>query len=129
MGSEMCIRDSLITLLFFYSNSFYSYSYSFSPIPIHIKSLLYLFISSVIIPLFVIALYFSFPFIHISTHPILSLLLCYSISILQSILLSILPHYSTPFSFILSSFFPFIPFHIILSLPFYSHPILHPIPF
>ena len=28
---------------------------------------------------------------------------------------SILPPYSTPFSFILSSFFPFIPFHIILS--------------
>ena len=44
-------------------------------------------------------------------------------------LLSILPHYSTPFSFILSSFFPFIPIHIILSLPFYSHFILHPIPF
>ena len=42
---------------------------------------------------------------------------------------SILPHYSTPFSFILSSFFPFIPFHILLSLPFYSHSILHLIPF
>ncbi|KAK8812508.1 hypothetical protein WA538_003722, partial [Blastocystis sp. DL] len=54
-------------------------------LPIHIQSLLYLFISSVLISLFVIALYFSFPFILISTHPILSLLLCYSLSILQSI--------------------------------------------
>ena len=121
-------------------------------LPIHIQSLLYLFISSVLISLFVIALNFSFPFILISTHPILSLLLCYSISILQSILsylsfrtlLFILPHYSTPFSFILSfpfslpfhlsfiiypSLFPFIPFHIILSLPFYSHSIFHPIPY
>ena len=42
---------------------------------------------------------------------------------------SILPHYSTLFSFILSSFFPFIPFHIILSLPFSSLSILHSIPF
>ena len=73
--------------------------------PIHIHSLLFLFISSVLIPLFAIVLNFSFPFILISTHPILSLLLCYPVSILQSIFLSILPHYSTPFSFILS--FPF----------------------
>ena len=73
---------SLITPLSFYSISFYAYSYSFSPIPIHIKSLLYLFISSVLIPLFAIALNFSFPFILISTHPILSLLLCYPVSIL-----------------------------------------------
>ena len=58
-------------------------------------------------------------------------------------LLFILPHYSTPFSFILSfpfslpfhlsfiiypSLFPFIPFHILL-LPFSSLSILHSIPF
>ena len=60
--------------------------------PIHIHSLLFLFISSFLISLFVIALNFSFPFIFISTHPILSLLLCYSISILQSIFLSFIPY-------------------------------------
>ena len=83
---------SLITPLSFYSISFYSYSYSFSPMPIHIHSLLCLFISSVLIPLFAIALNFSFPFIFISTHPILSLLLCYPISILQSIFFSVTSH-------------------------------------
>ena len=111
--------------------------------PIHIHSLLFLFISSVLIPLFAIVLNFSFPFILISTHPILSLLLCYPFSILQSIFSSLSLHppslfYSIfihpliPFLYlfiIYPSFFPFIPFHIILSVPFYSHSILHPIPF
>ncbi|KAK8812962.1 hypothetical protein WA538_005234, partial [Blastocystis sp. DL] len=108
--------------------------------PIHIQSLLFLFISSVLISLFVIVLNFSFSFILISTHPILSLLLYYSLSILQSIsssllfhtLLSILPHYSTPFSFILS--FPFSIFsssthhssHSFLSTSSLSHSILIP---
>ena len=105
---------SLITPLSFYSISFYSYSYSFSPIPIHIKSLLYLFISSVLIPLFVIALYFSFPFIHISTHPILSLRLCYSISILQSIFSSLSLH---PPSLLYS-----ILIHPLIILPIHSFP-------
>ena len=141
---------SLITLLSFYSISFYAYSYPFSPMPIHIHSLLCLFISSVLIPLFVIALNFSFPFIFISTHPILSLLLCYSISILQSIFLSFIPYsplhppsllYSLlihPLIPILSTFSSLLhhlpitlpihsfPYH---PLPFYSHSILHPIPF
>ena len=69
-----------------------------------------------------------------SSQHTLSYLFFYAIPFLSfnpysPLFLSILPHYSTPFSFILSSFFPFIPFHIILSLPFYSHSILHPIPF
>ena len=109
-------------------------------LPIHIQSLLYLFISSVLIPLFVIVLNFSFSFILISTHPILSLLSFCPSSILQSIssylsfhsLLFILPYYSTPFSFILS--FPFSIFsssthhssHSFLSTSTLSHSILIP---
>ena len=101
--------------------------------PVHIQSLLYLFISSVLISLFVIALNFSFPFIFISTHPILSLLSFCPSSILQSIssyllfhtLLSILPHYSTPFSFILSFPFSFSLHHLPITLPIHSFP--HPL--
>ena len=125
---------SLITPLSFYSISFSAYSYPVSPMPL---------ISSVFIPLFVIALNFSFPFILISTHPILSFLAFYSISILQSIFFSVtlssliilLPSHSSSHSHSLSlfiiflSFFPFIPFHIILSLSFYSHSVLHLFPF
>ena len=110
-------------------------------IPIHIHSLLYLFISS----LFYTYSYRRFSFLYSSSHSTshfhsfisqhtLSYLFVYAIPFLSfnpysPLFLSILPHYSTPFSFILSSFFPFIPFHIILSLPFYSHSILHSIPF
>ena len=57
--------------------------------------------------------------IHISLHP-------------PSLFYSIFIHPLIPFLYlfiIYSSFFPFIPLHIILSLPFYSHSILHPIPF
>ena len=104
-------------------------------IPIHIQSLLCLFISSVLISLFVIALNFSFPFILISTHPILSLLLCYSLSILQSIFFSVTSHsplhppsllYSIlihPLIILPIHSFPYHP------LSFYSYSILHPIPF
>ncbi|KAK8807868.1 hypothetical protein WA588_006356, partial [Blastocystis sp. NMH] len=83
-------------------------------VPIHIQSLLYLFISSVIIPLFAIALNFSFPFILISIHPILSLLLCYSISILQSIFFSLSLH---PPSLLYS-----ILIHPLIILPIHSFP-------
>ena len=86
-------------------------------IPIHIQSLLYLFISSVLISLFVIALNFSFPFILISTHPILSLLLCYSLSILQSIFSSLSFH---PPSLLYS-----ILIHPLIILPIHSFP--HPL--
>ena len=85
--------------------------------PIHIQSLLYLFISSVLISLFVIALNFSFPFILISTHPILSLLLCYSLSILQSIFSSLSFH---PPSLLYS-----ILIHPLIILPIHSFP--HPL--
>ena len=85
--------------------------------PIHIQSLLYLFISSVLISLFVIALNFSFPFILISTHPILSLLLCYSISILQSIFSSLSLHPPSLFYSIL--------IHPLIILPIHSFP--HPL--
>ena len=47
------------------------------------EHLLLLFISSVFIPLFVIELYYSLPFILMSTHTILSLLSFYPSSILQ----------------------------------------------
>ena len=93
-------------------------------IPIHIQSLLYLFISSVLISLFVIALNFSFPFIFISTHPILSLLAFYSISILQSIFSSLSLHPPSLFYSILIHpliILPIHSFHIIL-----SHSILIP---
>ncbi|KAK8799396.1 hypothetical protein WA588_006571, partial [Blastocystis sp. NMH] len=91
-------------------------------LPIHIQSLLYLFISSVIIPLFVIALNFSFPFILISTHPILSLLLCYSLSILQSIFFSVTPHSPLlPPSLLYS-----ILIHPLIILPIHSFP-QHPL--
>ena len=103
--------------------------------PIHIQSLLFLFISSVLIPLFVIVLNFSFSFILISTHPILSLLLCYSISILQSILsylsfhppsllysllihpLIILPIHSFPYHPLSPILFSFHPSSISISTP------------
>ena len=101
--------------------------------PIHIHSLLFLFISSVLIPLFAIVLNFSFPFILISTHPILSLLLCYSISILQSIFLSFIPYsplhppsllYSLlihPLIPILSTFSSLL-HHLPITLPIHSFP-------
>ena len=106
---------SLITPLSFYSLSFYAYSF-------HRFSFLYS------------SSYSTSHFHSFSSQHTLSSPFFHSIPVLffnpyRLICHSILPHYSTPFSFILSSFFPFIPFHIILSLPFYSHSILHPIPF
>ena len=83
-------------------------------LPIHIQSLLYLFNSSVLISLFVIALNFSFPFILISTHPILSLLLCYSLSIYQSIFSSLSFH---PPSLLYSLLI-----HPLIILPIHSFP-------
>ena len=122
---------SLITLLFFYSISFYSYSYSFSPMPIHFivshssirhhTQLLMSIHSHLNTPYplssFMLSRFYSV--IHISLHP-------------PSLFYSIFIHPLIPFLYlfiIYSSFFPFIPLHIILSLPFYSHSILHPIPF
>ena len=104
-----------LILCLFISSLFYSYSYrrlSFLYSPSHSTSHFH-----------------SFSYQHT-----LSSLFFYAISFLSfnpfsPLSHSILPHYSTPFSFILSSFFPFIPFHIILSVPFYSHSILHPFPF
>jgi len=100
-------------------------------LPIHIQSLLYLFISSVLISLFVIALNFSFPFILISTHPILSLLLCYSLSILQSIFSSLSFHPPSLLYSILIHPLIILPIHSFPYHPlsFYSHSVLHPIPF
>ena len=105
---------SLITPLFFYSISFYSYSYPVSPIPIHIQSLLFLFISSVLIPLFAIALNFSFPFIFISTHPLFSILSFYPFSILQSI--------SSYLSFHPPSLLYSLLIHPLIILPIHSYP-------
>ena len=122
---------SLITLLFFYSISFYSYSYSFSPMPIHFivshssirhRTQLLMSIHSHLntpYPLSSFMLSRFYSVIHISLHP-------------PSLFYSIFIHPLIPFLYlfiIYSSFFPFIPLHIILSLPFYSHSILHPIPF
>lgn len=84
--------------------------------PIHIHSLLFLFISSVLIPLFVIALNFSFPFILISTHPILSLLSFYPFSILQSI--------SSYLSFHPTSLLYSILIHPLIILPIHSFHII-----
>ena len=86
-------------------------------IPIHIQSLLFLFISSVLIPLFAIALNFSFPFIFISTHPLFSLLSFYPFSILQSILSYLSFH---PPSLLYS-----ILIHPLIILPIHSFP--HPL--
>ena len=105
---------SLITPLFFYSISFYSYSYPVSPIPIHIQSLLFLFISSVLSPLFAIALNFSFPFIFISTHPLFSILSFYPFSILQSI--------SSYLSFHPPSLLYSLLIHPLIILPIHSYP-------
>ena len=122
---------SLITLLFFYSISFYSYSYSFSPMPIHFivshssirhhTQLLMSIHSHLNTPYplssFMLSRFYSV--IHISLHP-------------PSLFYSIFIHPLIPFLslfIIYSSFFPFIPFHIILLLPFSSHSILHSIPF
>ena len=122
---------SLITLLFFYSISFYSYSYSFSPMPIHFivshssirhHTQLLMSIHSHLntpYPLSSFMLSHFYSVIHISLHP-------------PSLFYSIFIHPLIPFLYlfiIYSSFFPFIPFHIILSVPFYSHSILHPFPF
>ena len=103
-----------LILCLFISSLFYSYSYrrfSFLYSPSHSTSHFHLFsYQHTLSSLF----FYAIPFLSFNPFSPLSH--------------SILPHYSTPFSFILSSFFPFIPFHI-LSLPFYSHSILHPIPF
>ena len=100
--------------------------------PIHIQSLLCLFISSVLIPLFAIALYFSFPFILISTHPILSLLLCYSLSILQSIFFSVTSHSplhppSLLYSILIHPLI-ILPIHPLIILPIHSFPHHPPTP-
>ena len=122
---------SLITPLSCYSISFYSYSYSFSPMPIHFivshssirhRTQLLMSIHSHLntpYPLSSFMLSRFYSVIHISLHP-------------PSLFYSIFIHPLIPFLYlfiIYSSFFPFIPLHIILSLPFYSHSILHPIPF
>ncbi len=86
-------------------------------LPIHIYSLLFLFISSVLIPLFVIVLSFSFSFILISTHPILSLLSFYPSSILQSI--------SSYLSFHPPSLLYSLLIHPLIILPIHSFP--HPL--
>ena len=104
-----------IILFLFISSLFYSYSFhrfSFLYSPSHSTSHFHLFSSQHTLssPFF-----HSIPFLSFNPYSPLSH--------------SILPHYSTPFSFILSSFFPFIPFHIILLLPFYSYSILHSIQF
>ena len=124
---------SLITPLFCYSISFYAYScsYPFSPMPIHfigshssIRHRTQLLISihshlNTPYPLSSFMLSHFYSVIHISLHP-------------PSLFYSIFIHPLIPFLYlfiIYSSFFPFIPLHIILSVPFYSHSILHPIPF
>ena len=130
---------SLITNLSCYSISFYSYSYLFSPIPIHFigshfsirhRTQLLISIHSHIntpYPLPSFMLFHFYPSIHIvfSVIP-------YSPLHPPSLFYSLLIHPLVPFLYlfiIYSSLFPFIPFHIILSLPFYSHSILHPFPF
>ena len=122
---------SLITLLSCYSISFSAYSYPVSSIPIHfigshfsIRHRTQLLISihfhintPYTLSSFMLSRFYSV--IHISLHP-------------PSLFYSIFIHPLIPFLYlfiIYSSFFPFIPLHIILSLPFYSHSILHPIPF
>ena len=117
----------LITPLSFYSMSFYSYSYPVSPIPIHFigsypsirhRTQLLISIHSQLntpYPLLSCILFHFCPSIHI--------LLCHSI----------LPHYSTPFSFSLPLH------HLLIILPihsfphhplsFYSHSVLHLFPF
>ena len=129
---------SLITPLSFYSISFYAYSYLFSPIPIHFigshssirhRTQLLISIHSHLntpypLPSFILSQFYS------SIHIVLSVI-PFSLHP-PSLFYSLLIHPLVPFLYlfiIYSSFFPFIPFHIILSLPFYSHSILHPIPF
>ena len=134
---------SLITPLSFYSISFYAYSYQVSSIPIHfigshssIRHRTQLLISihfhiNTPYPLPSFMLFHFYPSIHI--------LIFHSILSSSSSLITLLPSHSSSYSYSLSLFiiyssfypslFPFIPFHIILSLPFYSHSILHPIPF
>ena len=124
---------SLITPLSFYSISFSAYSYPVSSMPILIigsypsirhRTLLLISIHSHIntpYPLLSCILFHFYPSIHI--------LLCHSI----------LPHYSTPFSFIFSFSFSLPLHHLLIILPihsfphhplsFYSHSVLHPIPF
>ena len=134
---------SLITPLSFYSISFYSYSYPVSSIPIHfigshfsIRHRTQLLISihfhiNTPYPLPSFMLFHFYPSIHI--------LIFHSILSSSSSLITLLPSHSSSYSYSLSLFiiyssfypslFPFIPFHIILSLPFYSYSILHPFPF
>ena len=107
----------LITTLSFYSLSFYAYSYLFSPMPIHFivshssirhhTQLLMSIHSHLNTPYplssFMLSRFYSV--IHISLHP-------------PSLFYSIFIHPLIPFLYlfiIYSSFFPFIPFHIILS--------------
>ena len=131
---------SLITLLFFYSISFYAYSYPFFPIPIHFigfhssirhRTQLLISIHSHIntpypLPSFILSQFYS------SIHIVFSVI-PHSPLHPPSLLYSILIHPLIPFLSLFippsSSFFPFIPFHIILSLPYYSHSIFHPIPY
>ena len=130
---------SLITPLSFYSISFYAYSYPVSSIPIHFigshfsirhRTQLLISIHSHLntpypLPSFILSQFYS------SIHIVLSVI-PYSPLHPPSLLYSIFIHPLVPFLYlfiIYSSLFPFIPFHIILSLSFYSHSVLHPIPF
>ena len=130
---------SLITPQFCYSISFCAYSYPVSSILIHIvgyhssirhRTQLLMSIHSHLntpYPLSSFMLSRFYPSIHI--------LLCHFTLSSPSSLTTLLHSHSSSHSCSLSLFiiypslFPFIPFHIILSLPFYSHSILHPFPF
>ena len=130
---------SLITPQFCYSISFCAYSYPVSSILIHIvgyhssirhRTQLLMSIHSHLntpYPLSSFMLSRFYPSIHI--------LLCHFTLSSPSSLTTLLHSHSSSHSCSLSLFiiypslFPFIPFHIILSVPFYSHSILHPFPF
>ena len=150
ISSLNLLITSLYLLSFFISldsvlcSIFYDLSFSFShysPItPLSFYSLSFLFISWFLIPLFVIALYYSFPFIRIPSRPLDSLLSFYPISLIHSISSSLpilsntppsLLHFLTnhplfiPPSSLLRRLVIALPHH---SIPFSSHPILLPSP-
>ena len=130
---------SLITLQFCYSISFCAYSYPVSSILIHIvgyhssirhRTQLLISIHSHLNTPYPLSSFMLFPF-----YPSIHILLCHFTLSSPSSLTTLLHSHSSSHSCSLSLFiiypslFPFIPFHIILSLPFYSHSILHPFPF
>ena len=129
---------SLITNLSCYSISFSAYSYPVSSILIHIvgyhssirhRTQLLISIHSHLNTPYPLSSFMLFPF-----YPSIHILLCHFTLSSPSSLTTLLHSHSSSHSCSLSLFiiypslFPFIPFHI-LSLPFYSHSILHPIPF